>query len=159
MADKVEVVTPSTTSVSGVANVREHDEEEEEKISIDDLDDSGEDKEEVLIDTPAKGEEEEKISIDDLDDKGGEEVVVDKPVEKPTAVENPIVIEEPATSANEPEILRAKLQKSLADLEDIRSEMKTSFTSTDTISTTINAVKGMLDALKKDQMAMQNSME
>jgi hypothetical protein len=44
----------------------------------------------------------------------------------------------------------------LEELEDIRSEMKNTFTSTDTISTTITSLKGMLDALKKDQEELKN---
>jgi hypothetical protein len=48
------------------------------------------------------------------------------------------------------EVLRAKLKKSLQELEEIKGEMKNTFTSTDTISSTITSIKGMLDALKKD---------
>lgn len=48
--------------------------------------------------------------------------------------------------------LKAKLQKSLDELEDIRNEMKTSFTSSNTISGAIQSLKGMIDALQRDQM-------
>jgi hypothetical protein len=107
-------------------------------------------------------EGEDPISIDDLDEPVEEPV--GGPVEEPKGelAPEPVVIPTPTitepdsipavSNPNEHEVLRAKLQKSLADLEDIRSEMKTSFTSTDTITSTINAINGMLDALKKDQM-------
>ena len=49
------------------------------------------------------------------------------------------------------EVLSAKLNKSLGELEEIKSSMSNTFTSTDTISTTIQSLKGMLDAIKKDQ--------
>jgi hypothetical protein len=60
------------------------------------------------------------------------------------------------TPTSDMEVLRAKLQKSLSELEDIKSEMSNTFTSTDTIATTIQSVKGMLDALKKDQAELLN---
>jgi len=49
------------------------------------------------------------------------------------------------------DVLSAKLNKSLGELEEIKSSMNNTFTSTDTISTTIQSLKGMLDAIKKDQ--------
>jgi hypothetical protein len=39
----------------------------------------------------------------------------------------------------------------MQELEGIRGEMKNTFTSTDTISNTITSLRGMLDALKRDQ--------
>jgi hypothetical protein len=59
-----------------------------------------------------------------------------------------IYVENPT---NDTDVLSAKLSKSLAELEEIRSSMNNTFTSTDTISTTIQSLKGMLDAIKKDQ--------
>ena len=65
------------------------------------------------------------------------------------SIEEPI---EPVKPSSDLEMLRAKLKKSLAELEEIRSSMSTSYTSTNTISGTITSLRGMLDALKKDQM-------
>jgi hypothetical protein len=50
------------------------------------------------------------------------------------------------------EMLSAKLKKSLSELESIKADMSNTFTSTDTISSTIQSLRGMLDALRKDQM-------
>lgn len=59
-----------------------------------------------------------------------------------------IYIENPTSDID---VLSAKLNKSLGELEEIKSSMNNTFTSTDTISTTIQSLKGMLDAIKKDQ--------
>jgi hypothetical protein len=59
-----------------------------------------------------------------------------------------IYVENPASDMD---VLSAKLNKSLGELEEIKSSMGNTFTSTDTISTTIQSLKGMLDAIKKDQ--------
>jgi len=55
------------------------------------------------------------------------------------------------TPTSDMDVLSAKLNKSLGELEEIKSSMGNTFTSTDTISTTIQSLKGMLDAIKKDQ--------
>ena len=157
-------VTPGTTAISGTANFKEsnnEDEDEEEfTISLADLDDvlSDEDDEDddiELLNLDVDGDivnkeedDEEEISISDLDDDDKEEDDDDDDKE-----------DDDKEDTNEPEDvekLSAKLKKSLGELEDIRSEMNNTFTSTDTISGTITSLKGMLDALKKDQQGLQN---
>jgi len=64
-----------------------------------------------------------------------------------------IYIENPTSDMD---VLSAKLNKSLGELEEIKSTMGNTFTSTDTISTTIQSLKGMLDAIKKDQNELLN---
>lgn len=56
------------------------------------------------------------------------------------------------------EVLRSKLRKSLEELEEVRQDMSATFTSTDTISNTITSLKGMLDALKKDQENLRSNL-
>ena len=150
---------PAVNSVSGVANVKESDDDDDDDedyddddeefiISLDDLDDivddTDDDDEEddepvdlINIDTELNNDDEDdtKISISDLND-------IPAPTgEAPTETER---------SENDLDTLQAKLRKSLEELEDVRAEMKNTFTSTDTISGTITSIKGMLDALKKD---------
>lgn len=48
------------------------------------------------------------------------------------------------------EDLQAKLSKALEDLEQIKNDMKDTFTSNEAISATITSLKGLNDALKKD---------
>jgi hypothetical protein len=85
-------------------------------------------------------EDEEEISVADLDDEDDDEEEDDDDNESSTGVPTDL------------ETLRAKLKKSLTELEDIKSDMSTTFTSTDTISSTIQSLRGMIDALRKDQM-------
>ena len=49
-----------------------------------------------------------------------------------------------------PEELQSKLAKALEDLEQIRNDMKDTFTSNEMISHTINSLRGLNDALRKD---------
>ena len=56
------------------------------------------------------------------------------------------------------EQLAARLSKTLSDLQDIKKDMSNTFTSTDTISSTIVSVKGMIDAIMKDQLKIQEGM-
>jgi hypothetical protein len=81
------------------------------------------------------------IIVDDLDDEDDD-----------ITIDNLGDLEEPLTPPTDIELIRAKLKKSLAELEDARADMSNTFTSTSTISTTIQSLRGMLDALKKDQM-------
>lgn len=134
-----------------------------------------EDDEEITITDDDDDDEHEGLSDDDMEDYVGDddqdENEDDDEDEEITTVEEPeeevTTVEEPETPASEPEqapapasptsdleVLRAKLKKSLVELEDIRSDMKTTFTSTDTISTTIQSLRGMIDALRKDQMSI-----
>jgi hypothetical protein len=48
------------------------------------------------------------------------------------------------------EELQSKLAKALEDLEQIKNDMKDSFTSNETISATINSLRGLNDAFKRD---------
>lgn len=89
-------------------------------------------------------EEDEILQLDDI------KLVDKRPSTKP---EDNLGIYNEEPKMNDLEVLRAKIKKATADLEDIRSDMKSTFTSTDTISSTITSLKGMIDALKKDQTA------
>ena len=102
------------------------DDDDEDDDDEDDEDDDDDDEDDSI-----------KISVSDLNDEP-ESMFKNEPAQE------------------DGEILRAKLNKSLEELEDIRSGMQNTFTSTDTISTTITSLKGMLDALKKDQEAIKN---
>lgn len=90
--------------------------------------------------------------VDDEEEVPGEEEEIDQALDGLTKGEFPslgdIYIENPTSDMD---VLSAKLNKSLGELEDIKSSMSNTFTSTDTISTTIQSLKGMLDAIKKDQ--------
>jgi len=55
------------------------------------------------------------------------------------------------------EELQSKLAKALQDLESIRDDMKDTFTSNETISTTISSLRGLTDAMKKDSHSIQES--
>ena len=63
------------------------------------------------------------------------------------------IIDDIQSKGSDLEMLQIKLQKSLQELEDIRSDMNKTFTSTDTIQSTIVSIRGMLDALRKDQFS------
>jgi hypothetical protein len=108
------------------------DEDDEEEIlsfdSEDDEDDSEDDEEEFSYDVDSDDE------TSDDDDIQMDVMVEPEPVAQPTKVD----------------IMRSRLKKSMQELEDIRSQMKSTFTSTDTISSTITSLRGMLDALQKD---------
>ena len=119
---------PETTSISGVGNVKEEDEDDEITISLNDLLDSDDDNNDE-----DKDDDNVEISIEDLDDEDAE----------------------PESKAEELEVLQAKLRKTLDELEDVKAEMKNTFTSTETISNTITSLKGMLDAMRKDQMNLK----
>jgi len=128
-----EFTVPAVNSISGVANVKEDDEDDEFTFSLDDLDFT------KKVDDDDEGE----------DDDGDKEIVNIK-----------VGTEEPSYYNSEPEptdleVLSSKLKKSMKELEDIRAEMKNTFTSTDTISNTITSLKGMVDALKKDQEGLK----
>jgi hypothetical protein len=96
------------------------------------------------------------VDIEDDDDDDDDEEPVAVPSEEPAAApsEEPTVEPQPMNKDNEMVVLQAKLKKSLAELEDLRSDMKNTFTSSDTLGNTITSLRGMLDALKKDQMDM-----
>ena len=130
--------------------------EEEELINDDDEDD--EDDEDAI-----------KTSLADLDFDDEEGVSTDEnPEQEPEPEPEPEPTPEPETEISlsdldkqdkeSKESLQAKLKKSLEDLKAIKDEMKNTFTSTETISSTITSVKGIIDALKKDQLELQNSM-
>jgi hypothetical protein len=72
-----------------------------------------------------------------------EEPKEEKPAEEPKE-------EEPKEEKPSIEDLQAKLSKALEDLEQIKNDMKDTFTSNETISTTINSLRGLNDALKRD---------
>jgi hypothetical protein len=98
---------------------------------------------------------------DDDDDDDSEEIVaqveepIEEPIETPTPpAEEPVEPQQPMNKDNEMTVLQAKLKKSLAELEDLRNDMRNTFTSSDTLGNTITSLRGMLDALKKDQMDM-----
>lgn len=108
------------------------DEDEDEMASLFSMD-----MEDDLVDDEEESPEEEEIehALDGLS-KGVFPSLGDVYVETPTS---------------DMDVLSAKLNKSLGELEEIKSSMGNTFTSTDTISTTIQSLKGMLDAIKKDQ--------
>ena len=120
---------PETTSISGVGNVKEED-EDEITISLNDLLDDEDDEDD---DSNDEDDDNIEISIEDLDDED----------------------DEPESKSEELEVLQAKLRKTLDELEDVKTEMKNTFTSTETISNTITSLKGMLDAMRKDQMNLK----
>ena len=149
---------PGSTSISGVANVKEEEEEELEDdeeefvISLSDLDDvisdddddKEDDEELTMLDLTGNDEEEDDDEDDDEDDNDDEE-------EETISISDLDDSPEGDNNVGDTEKLSSKLRKSLEELEDIRSEMNNTFTSTDTITGTITSLKGMLDALKKDQ--------
>ena len=128
---------PKEHSISGVANVREDDEEAEFSISLDDLED--------VLDDDDDDDDDDEIDYDDLLDLKFD----DEEDEDGDQEDKSMYVNEPELT--DPEVLRAKLKKSLEELESIKSEMNKTFTTTDTISSTITSVRGMIDALKKDQ--------
>jgi len=67
--------------------------------------------------------------------------------------------EEDSKKEKKPSIeeLQSKLAKALQDLESIRDDMKDTFTSNETISTTISSLRGLTDAMKKDSHSIQES--
>ena len=126
-----------------------------------DEDDFSFDMEDDVKDEEEAGEEDEEISIEDLDDDGEEKEISIEDLEEPETTECPVCHCDPCEcqpgETTDIEKLRAKLKKSLAELEGLRSDMSSTFTSTDTISLTIQNLRGMLDALKKDQMNILTS--
>ena len=52
------------------------------------------------------------------------------------------------------EMLQIKLKKTLLELEDIKSDMKNSFTSSDTVENTVRSIQGIVNALDKDKFAV-----
>ncbi len=122
------------------------DDDDDEKFSLDTMtDDIVDDIVDNII-----GDDDDEHHDDDDDDDDDDEAQSKGEFEVPAELEE-IPVKEPGSDL---EVLRAKLKKSLEELEDIRSDMSASFTSTSTISTTIQSIKGMLDALKKDQMSI-----
>ena len=120
------------------------EEDDEDNFSLDLPQDIEDDEEEVdtILDEPTAGEEEGVLASDDditIGDLGLDDITS-------------IGAEGEEKEQSDPEVLRAKLLKSLKELEEIKSNMSSTFTSTDTISSTIQSVRGMIDALKKDQM-------
>lgn len=124
-------ITPKSDAMDtpGEPKVQLLDEEDDDLFDLD-IEDNLVDEPE----TPAEEEEDDETEIEGMSKH-------DFPTLGDMYIENP---------SNDLEVLRAKLQKSLEELEEIKADMATTFTSTDTISTTIQSVKGMLDALKKD---------
>lgn len=138
---------------------------EEMTISVDDLD------EEPTGDEPTGDEPGGELADEPV---AAEEPAAEEPAETP-AVPAPAVMDTPlptqsaeapnqitptsATTGTSPnadlEILQAKLQKSMEELEAIKAQMGNTFTSTDTINSTITALRGMIDAMKKDHMEIQ----
>ncbi len=134
------------------------DDDDDEKFSLDTMTDDivddivdniiGDDDDEHHEDDDDDDEHHEDDDEHHEDDDDDDEAQSKGEFEVPAELEE-IPVKEPGSDL---EVLRAKLKKSLEELEDIRSDMSASFTSTSTISTTIQSLKGMLDALKKDQM-------
>lgn len=137
---------------------REDDGEEEFSYDLEDLDDEAADDDDDEDDE--EDDEEEILSFDSEDDvedgeDDGEEFSYDVDSDEETSddddIQMDVVVEpEPVAQPTKVEILRSRLKKSMQELEDIRSQMKSTFTSTDTISSTITSLRGMLDALQKD---------
>jgi hypothetical protein len=138
------------------------------KITTDEIEPAITDKvQEIDEDDDDDDDYEFDLDLDDLKDDDDddtfsfdmEEEPSEEP-EEPSAVEPEeieTIVAEPQqlnTGSKDTEmiILQAKLKKSLAELEDLRNDMHNTFTSSDTLSNTITSLKGMLDAMKKDQM-------
>ena len=121
------------------------EEDDEETFSLDlpqDIEDEEDEEETDSPDEPSGEDGKELLASDDditIGDLGLDDVTS-------------IGAEGVEKEQNDPEVLRAKLLKSLRELEDIKANMTNTFTSTDTISSTIQSIRGMIDALKKDQM-------
>ena len=146
-----EFTVPAVNSISGVANIKEDDDEEEDDESILSIGDGDEEFTFSLddLDFTKKADDDDDHEDDDDDDDDDDDHEEDD--DQASHGE-----EKPSYFVSEPEptnidVLRAKLKKSMQELEGIRGEMKNTFTSTDTISNTITSLKGMLDALKRDQ--------
>jgi hypothetical protein len=120
------------------------EEDEDENFSLD-LPADIEDEEEPILDEPSEEPSEDGEGVLASDD---DITIGDLGLDDVTSIGAEGVEKE----QNDPEVLRAKLLKSLQELEDIKSNMTNTFTSTDTISSTIQSLRGMIDALKKDQM-------
>jgi hypothetical protein len=130
----------------------EEEEEEEETISVKDLEDGEEEEEkEVVAEEPSEEDEEKEVVAEEPSEEEEETVTVDEPSVCPECNCDPCECDTPRPSSDL-EMLRAKLKKSLAELEELKGDMQNTFTSSDTLSMTIQSLRGMLDALKKDQM-------
>lgn len=55
---------------------------------------------------------------------------------------------------SENNVMISKLKKTLSELEDLRNDVKKTFTSSDTLDSIINSTRGMLDAILKDDKKM-----
>ena len=116
---------------------------------------------EVKIDDDVVLIEKKYIIIEDILSK-------ETPVEEQPAPEKEVSIGEPENttpeettveSPNSHEIFQAKLRKALTELEDLKKDMTKTYTSTETISNNITSLKGVLDAMKKDQLELKESMD
>jgi hypothetical protein len=117
----------------------EDEKKEEPKEEEGEKKEGGEEKKEEVKEEPKEEEKEEKQEEPKEEEKeepkkeeGGEEKKEEEP-KKPTVEE-----------------LQAKLAKALEDLEAIKNDMKDTFTSNETIQTTITSLRGFTEALKKD---------
>ena len=102
-------------------------------------------KEEKPAEEPKEEEpkEEEPKEEEPKEEKPAEETKEEEPKEEKLSIED----------------LQAKLSKALEDLEQIKNDMKDTFTSNETISTTINSLRGLNDALKKDNLSEASASE
>lgn len=144
--DSSAMENPDTEETKPKGDLLLDDEDEDENFSLDlasDIEDDIEDEIDSILDEPIEGEGEDGVlaSEDDI-------TIGDLGLDDITS----IGAEGQEKEQNDPEVLRAKLLKSLKELEDIKSNMTSTFTSTDTITSTIQSLRGMIDALKKDQM-------
>lgn len=135
------------------------DDEDDDDFNLDLGDLKGDDEEDTFSFDMEDVEDDDEDDDDDDDDS--EEIVaqVEEPIEEPIETpappaEEPVEPQQPMNKDNEMTVLQAKLKKSLAELEDLRNDMRNTFTSSDTLGNTITSLRGMLDALKKDQMDM-----
>lgn len=144
------------------------DDENDIDIEVDDEKDEPEPDIEAELDNELESKSDDEQSSEDetivdeptADDVKNSDLIIDDELEKePVSDDVAITVEEPSVKSpeNELEILRAKLQKSLSELEEIQSAMTKTFTSTDTIASTITSIKGMLDAMKNDHMNILNN--
>lgn len=141
-------------------------------ISKQDLDDKTKAGNELKNQTVVQnlGEEKTKISLDDLKDEiknDSDNIALSKSPGSTTVLgdikkDKDIIPNGSGKISiddinNSPEDLQDKLATTLKDLNDIKKQMKNTFTSTDTVTSVITSIKGMIDAIRKDQLQMQEN--
>jgi hypothetical protein len=102
---------------------------------------------------PAEDEKEVKKKKAPAEEAPAEEA----PAEEAPAEEAPA--EEAPKEKLTPEELQSKLAKALKDLESIRDDMADTFSKNENVSSTINGLKGMIDAMKSSSIALSENIK